>query len=533
MIYTNLKTMSSGQQRMGGQPMFILEEDVQRTQGKDAQSSNITAGKAVSEAVRTTLGPRGMDKMLVSDAGDVVITNDGATILDEMDIEHPAAQMISEVAETQENEVGDGTTTAAVLAGELLSQAENLLDDDVHPTTIVEGYYEALALAHEAIDEVTLDEELDDDLLATVAESSMTGKGTGDVSAAELAETVVAAVQQVTEDSTVHRDNISVLTRTGSSSSATRLVDGVVVEEEPVHDAMPRSVENPTVAFVNDDIDVREANIDAEYNVSSVDDLDQAIQAEQSELEGYAEHVLDLGVDVLFVDGDIADDVAAILAQNDVAAFEAGDSDGDDLAHATGLTRVANVRELEEGDLGSAGSISVEKFGDDFLTFVEDGDAGEAVTVFARGGTEHVTDELERVVGDALDVVTAAVSQGGVVPGAGASEIAVADHIRSEAASVEGRKQLAVEAFADAVDVLPRTLAENTGMDPIDALVDLRAEYESEGIAGIISEGQTGVIDDPIELGVLDPIAVKHEAVESAAEAATMIVRIDDVISAS
>jgi thermosome len=513
--------------------MFILEEDVERTQGKDAQSSNITAGKAVSESVRTTLGPRGMDKMLVSDSGDVVITNDGATILDEMDIEHPAAQMIAEVAETQEDEVGDGTTTAAVLAGELLSKAEDLLDDDVHPTTIVEGYYDAAELAREAIDETALDVDLDDDILATVAESSMTGKGTGDVPAEQLAETVVDAVRRVTEDGTVDRDNVSVYTQTGASSSATRLVEGVIVEEEPVHDNMPLGVEDASIAFVDDDIEVREANIDAEYNVTDVDDLNAAIDAEQEELRGYAEHVVDAGVDALFVDGDVADQVAAILAKNGVVAFEAGDSDGDALAHATGLSRVARVEDLDADDLGHADDISVEKYADETITFVEDGAAGEAVTVFARGGTEHVTDELERVLEDALDVVAAAIQQGGVVPGAGATEIAVADHVRNRAASIEGRKQLAVEAFADAVDVLPRTLAENTGMDPIDALVDLRAEHESEGVAGIIAEGQTGVIDDPVDLSVLDPVAVKHEAVDSAVEAATMIARIDDVISAS
>jgi len=524
--------MASGQRRMGGQPMFILEEDTQRTSGEDAQSSNITAGKAVSEAVRTTLGPRGMDKMLVSDSGDVVITNDGATILDEMDIEHPAAQMISEVAETQEDEVGDGTTTAAVLAGELLSKAEDLLDDDVHPTTIVEGYYEAARMAHDAIDEITLDAELDDELLEKVARSSMTGKGTGDVSADVLAETVVDAVHQVTTDGNVVRDNISVHTQTGSSSSATRLVNGLIIDEEPLHDNMPRSVEDADVAFVTDDIEVREANIDAEYNVSSVDDLNVALESEQNELQGYADHIVDLGVDVLFVDGDVADHVTAALAKEGVVVLEKKHDDGDELAFATGLSPVANVTELEAEDLGHAGSVTVEKYGDETLTFVEDGPASEAVTVFARGGTEHVTDELERVLEDALDVVTAAVDQGGVVPGAGATEIAVADHVRDEAASVEGRKQLAVEAFADAIDVLPRTLAENTGMDPIDALVDLRAEFEREGTAGIISEGQTGIIDDPVDYGVLDPVAVKHEAVESATEASTMIVRIDDVISA-
>ncbi len=524
----------SGQRRMGGQPLFILSEDAQRTQGQDAQSSNISAGKAISESVRTTLGPRGMDKMLVSDSGDVVITNDGATILDEMDIEHPAAQMIVEVAQTQEEEVGDGTTTAAVLAGELLAQAEDLLDDDVHPTTIVEGYYEATSLAHEAIDEAVLDADLDDERLAQVAESSMTGKGTGDVEAGRLAEVVVAAVRHAETDDGVERDNVVVHTQTGASSSATDLVEGVVVDEEPVHDNMPPSVEDAEIAVVDADLEVRESNVDAEYNVSSVDQLDAALDAEASELEEYAEGIVETGADVAFVSGDVDDRVAAHLAKADVLTYEnVGDDDLAAVVSATGASRAGSVDALEAEDLGHADSVGVEKFGDDELTFIRGGDTTESVTVLARGGTEHVTDELERALNDAIDVVVAALDEGGVVAGAGATEIAIADHVRSSAAGIEGRKQLAVEAFADAVDVLPRTLAENTGMDPIDALVDLRARQESEGIAGLISEGQTGVVDDPVDYGVFDPVAVKHEAVESASEAATMIVRIDDVISAN
>jgi thermosome len=520
---------------MGGQPLFILDEDSERTSGEDAQSSNITAGKAVSEAVRTTLGPRGMDKMLVSDDGDVVITNDGATILDEMDIEHPAAQMLSEVAETQEEEVGDGTTTAAVLAGELLSQAESLLDDDVHPTTIVEGYHEAAALAAEAIDEATLDADVSDDQLVEVAESSMTGKGTGDVAAESLAETVVDAVRHVDGDREkgVDRGNITIHAQAGASSSATELIEGVIVDEEPIHDDMPRRVEDADIAVVDADLEVRESNIDAEYSVSNVDQLNAAIDAEEEELRGYAEAVAETGADVLFVDGDVEDRVGAYLAEKGILAFEGIDSDDvPSIVSATGASRVGSVDSLEADDLGTAGTIRVEKYGDEELVFVEGGAAAEAVTIFARGGTDHVVDELERALRDALDVVTAALDAGGVVAGAGATEIAVADHIRESSASIEGRKQLAVEAFADAVDVLPRTLAENTGMDPIDALVDLRAKHEETGRAGIISEGQTGVIDDPVDHGVLDPAAVKHEAVESANEAATMIVRIDDVISA-
>ncbi len=524
----------SGQRRMGAQPLFILDEDTERTQGEDAQSSNITAGKAISEAVRTTLGPRGMDKMLVSDSGDVVITNDGATILDEMDIEHPAAQMLSEVAETQEEEVGDGTTTAAVLAGELLSQAEDLLDEDVHPTTIVEGYYEAADIAAAAVDDVTLDGDLDDEQLIEVAESSMTGKGTGDVAAGNLAGTVVDAVGHVREDGGVDRSEISIHAQAGASSSATELVEGVIVDEEPVNDEMSRSVSDAAIAVIDEDFEVTESNVDAEYDVSSVDQLNAALEAEEDELRSYADALADVDADVAFVEGDIEDRVGSYLAAEGILAFESVDSDdAKAIAAATGATRAGSVDTLDAGDFGEAGSVTVEKYGDEELVFVEGGAAAESVTIFARGGTEHVVDELERALQDALDVVTAALEEGGVVAGAGATEIAVADQIREEAASVEGRRQLAVEAYADAVDVLPRTLAENTGMDPIDALVALRSQHEETGRAGIISEGQSGVIDDPVDYGVLDPAAVKHEAVESATEAATMIVRIDDVISAS
>jgi thermosome len=519
---------------MGGQPMFILDEDTERTRGEDAQSSNITAGKAVSEAVRTTLGPRGMDKMLVSDSGDVVITNDGATILDEMDIEHPSAQMLSEVAETQEDEVGDGTTTAAVLAGELLSQAEDLLEDDVHPTTIVEGYHEAADLAHEAVDEITLDADVSEEQLRQVAESSMTGKGTGDIAAEDLAESVVGAIEHV-RDGRVERENITIHAQTGASSSATELIQGVIVDEEPISEEMPRSVEDGAIAVIDADLEVREASVDAEYSVSSVDDLNAALDAEEGELREYAAGIDAAGASVAFITGDVDDRVGAYLADSDVLAFD--DIDSDDakaIASATGSTRVGSVETLEDSDLGQAGALDVQTYGDDDdLVFVEGGAAAESVTLFARGGTDHVVDELERALNDALDVVSAAIDRGGVLAGAGAAEIAISDHIREAAASVEGRKQLAVDAYADAVDVLPRTLASNTGMDPIDALVDLRAEYEAEGTAGIISEGQTGIIGDPVDYGVLDPAAVKHEAVESATEAATMIVRIDDVIAAN
>lgn len=517
------------------QPLYILAEGTNRTHGRSAQDSNIRAGKAVAEAVRTTLGPRGMDKMLVDSSGEVVITNDGATILEKMDIEHPAAQMLVEVSQTQEEEVGDGTTTAAVLTGELLAHAEDLLDDDLHPTVIVEGYTEAARIAQEAIDDMVLDAALDDDLLRKVAESSMTGKGTGDVTADVLAKHVVKAVRMVhgDGDGTFHRDDVRVLTRTGASSSATELVEGVVLDKEPVNENMPRSVSDATVAVLDMKLDVRKSEVDTEYNITSVDQLTAAIDAEDSELRGYAKALADAGVDVVFCTKSIDDRVAGFLADAGILAFKSvKKSDARALARATGAKRLGSLSDLDESDLGRVDSVSIRSFGDDDLAFVEGGAAAKAVTLFLRGGTEHVVDELERAIQDAVDVVVAAIDKGGVVPGAGATEIAIADRIRSEAAGIEGRKQLAVEAYADAVEALPRTLAENTGMDPIDALVDLRARYENEGLAGIISSGRSGEIGDPVELGVIDPVAVKREAIESATEAATMIVRIDDVIAA-
>jgi thermosome len=515
------------------QPMFILAEGTSRTRGGAAQDSNIRAGKAVANAVRTTLGPRGMDKMLVDSSGEVVITNDGATILQKMDIDHPAAQMIVEVSQTQEDEVGDGTTTAAVLAGQLLAEAEELLEGDLHPTVIVEGYTEAARLAQAAIDAQVLDVDLDDATLVKVAESSMTGKGTGDVTADVLAEQVVKAVRQVYHDK-LDRENVHVHTKTGASSSATELVEGVLLDKDPANDNMPRSVEDATVTVLDVKLDVRKTSADAEYNITSIDQLDAAIAAEDQELRGYAKTLADAGVDVVFCTKSIDDRVASYLADADILAFKnVSKSKARAIARAVGAKRLGTVADLDAADFGHADRVSVKQYGDDELTFIEGGQAAEAVTLFLRGGTQHVVDELERAIEDAIDVTVAALDKGGVVPGAGATEIAIADYIRSEAAGITGRKQLAVEAFADAVETLPRTLAENTGMDPIDALVDLRAAYDADGIAGIISGGRSGEIGDPVEHGILDPAAVKREAIESATEAATMIVRIDDVIAAN
>ncbi len=521
--------MASRQQ----QPLFILSEGNERTKGQAAQDSNIRAGKAVANSVRTTLGPKGMDKMLVGSSGDVVITNDGATILNEMDIEHPAAQMIVEVAETQEVEVGDGTTTAAVLSGELLSEAEDLLDSDLHPTVIVEGYHEAARLAAEAIDEQVLDIDLDDDILEAVAESSMTGKGTGDVTADVLAERVVAAVRQVATDERVDRDDIRIHTQTGAASSATELVDGVVLSEEPANANMPRQLDDASVAILESKLEVRTGEADAEYSISSVEQLTAAVEAEDNELRGYAKTLSEAGVDVLFCTKKIDDRVAGYLADAGILAFSnVSSKKSKALAKATGAKHLGTLEGIEASDLGSLASLSIETYNDEDTVFVDGGAESNYVTLFVRGSTDHVIDELERALNDAIDVTIAALDKGGVVPGAGGTEVAISDYVRSRAASVEGRKQLAIEAFATAVDSLPRTLAENTGMDSIDALVDLRGTYDSEGRAGIVSTGRSGEIGDPVEAGIIDPAAVKQEAIKSATEAATMILRIDDVITA-
>ncbi|MFC6787691.1 thermosome subunit alpha [Halobaculum halobium] len=517
------------------QPLYVLTESTQRTSGTDARRSNVAAGRAVASAVRTTLGPRGMDKLLVDSSGGVVVTNDGATILREMDIEHPAAQMLVEVAETQESEVGDGTTTAAVLAGELLARAEGLLDDDVHATAVVEGYHEALRLALDAVDGLLVEGEVDRDALVTVAETAMTGKGTGDVATGVLAEIVVDAVLQVADDGRrVDRDDIRVFTRTGASAAATELVRGVVFEEEPAADNMPRSVEDATVAVLDMKLDVRSGEVDTEYTITSVEQLDAAISAEDAERRGIAETLSEAGVDVVFSSKEISDPVAAYLADAGILAFSnVKTSEARAFARATGARRLGTLDGIESGDLGTAASVRVERHGGDDVTFLDGSDDSRTVTLYVRGSTDHVVDETERAIDDALGVVVAAHADGEIVPGAGAVEIAIADRLRSGANAVTGRKSLAVEAFADAVDAIPRTLAENAGLDPIDALVDLRARHDREGVAGIVIDGPSVQITDPRDDRVVDPAAVKREALESATEAATMILRIDDVIAAN
>nr|WP_245883367.1 thermosome subunit alpha [Halalkaliarchaeum desulfuricum] len=521
------------QRRIAGQPMFVLSEDTERTSGRDAQSANIQAGKAVAESVRTTLGPNGMDKMLVSDSGDVVVTNDGATVLEEMDIEHPAAEMLVDVAESQDEEVGDGTTTAAALAGELLSETEELLENDVHPTTIVEGYLTAREVALETVEELTLEGEVDNEILQQVAETAMTGKGTGGVTPSTLADAVVEAVRHVDGDGDLDRDAIEVVARAGRSSAATEVIEGVIADADYVGRERPAPVSDAAVAILDADLDLAETEVDAEYQIGNVDQLNAAVESEREQYRDMAESVVDADADVLVTTGEVADTTAGILAREGVVVFEdVSSSTARTIARATGAGLLGTVDGLESDDLGAAETVRVESYDDDDLAFFEGGAAADTVTLFLRGGTEGVLDELERAVTDGVDAAVAALNTGGVVPGAAAVEIAVAGAIREAAAGVEGREQLAVEAFADAVDAIPRTLATTAGEDPIDALADLRAA-NGDGRAGLVSTGGEVEVADPVDHGVLDPAEVKREVFRNATEASTLITRIDDVISAN
>jgi thermosome len=522
----------SQRQRMGNQPMIVLSEESQRTSGKDAQNMNITAGKAVAESVRTTLGPKGMDKMLVDSGGSVVVTNDGVTILKEMDIDHPAANMIVEVSETQEDEVGDGTTSAVVVAGELLDQAEELLDQDIHATTLAQGYRQAAEEAKSILEEDAIDVSADDrDTLVEIAQTAMTGKGAENAKDL-LADLVVDAVLAVADDDDIDTENVSVEKVVGSSVDESELVEGVIVDKERVDENMPYAVEDATVALFDGDIEVKETEIDAEVNVTDPDQLQQFLDQEEEQLREMVDHLVDIGADVVFV-GDGIDDMAQhYLAQEGILAVRRAKSDDlNRLARATGGRVVSNLEDIESDDLGFAGSVAQKDVGGDERIFVEDVEEAKSVTLILRGGTEHVVDEIERAIEDSLGVVRTTLLDGQVLPGGGAPEAELALQLRDFADSVGGREQLAVEAFADALEVIPRTLAENAGLDPIDSLVDLRSRHDG-GEFGAGLDAYTGDVIDMEAEGVVEPLRVKTQAIESATEAAVMILRIDDVIAA-
>jgi thermosome len=518
--------------QLGGTPVIILREGSQRTAGRDAQRSNIMAAKAVAGAVRTTLGPKGMDKMLVDTMGDVVITNDGVTILKEMDIEHPAAKMMVEIAKTQDAEVGDGTTTAVVLAGELLKQGEGLLDQEIHPTVIAAGYRDAADKAMEILKSLAVKVTTkDDELLRKIAITAMTGKGSQSARD-ELALIAVKAIKSVVdEDGTVDTDNITVEKKVGGGITDSQLVGGVVVDKERLHPNMPKKVMDARIALLNAAVEIEKTEVDAKIQITSPDQLQAFLDQEETMIKDMVNNIVASGANVLFVQKGIDDLAQHFLAKAGIYTIRrVKKSDMEKLARATGARVVTSIHELSKDDLGKAGLVEERKVSDDKMTFVEQCTNPKSVSIILRGGTEHVVDELDRAMNDALRVVGVAVEDKMLVPGGGAPEVELALRLRAYASTVGGREQLAIEAFADAMEVIPKTLAENAGLDQIDSLVALRSAHE-KGMKSAGLDIDTGTPVDMLKLGVVEPLRVKTQAIQSAAEAAVMILRIDDVIA--
>ncbi len=512
------------------QPLIILPEGTSRNMGRDAQRNNILAGKVLAETVRTTLGPKGMDKMLVDGLGDIVVTNDGVTILKEMDIEHPAAKMLVEVAKTQEDEVGDGTTTAVIIAGELLKKSEELLDQEIHPTIIALGYRQAVSKAIDLLGDIALDAD-DKDTLMEVAMTAMTGKGT-EKAREPLADLIVSAVSQVVEDGVVDSEQIKIESKEGAPIDDSELVSGVIVDKEKVHPGMPSQVEDAKIALINSALEVKETEVDAEIRITDPAQMQSFIEQEEEMIKDMVDKLVAAGANVVFSQKGIDDLAQHYLSKAGILATRrVKKSDMEKLAKATGGKIVTNVEDLGPEDLGEAGSVQEDKVAGDDMIFVKECKDPKAVTLLLRGSTSHVVDEVERAVEDAIGVVSSTVEDGKVVVGGGAPEVAIAKGLKDYAETISGREQLAVTAFAEALEIVPRTLAENAGLDSIDSLVDLRAAHEDSIYMGL--NVFDGGVEDMKEVGVIEPHRVKKQAIQSAADAAEMILRIDDVIASS
>lgn len=524
--------MYQGQQ--GQAPIFILKEGTQRTRGRTAQSNNIAAAKAVADAVRSTLGPKGMDKMLVDSIGDVVITNDGATILKEMDIEHPAAKMIIEVAKTQEQHCYDGTTSAVVLAGELLKRSEDLIEQNVHPTIICEGFRLAAEHAIQSLDQHGLATGHDDKMLLEVAKTSLTGKSAGAVKAflADICVRAVNAVGRIEDDERlVDLDDIKVEKRQGGSIRDSTLVDGIILDKERVHAGMPRVVSEGRIALINSAIEVKKTEVDAKIQITDPNQLAAFLEEEQNYIRGLVETICATGANVVVCQKGIDDLAQHYLAKAGVFAIRrAKKSDMEALAKATGGRVVTNIDDLSDADLGHAARVEERKIGESDMTFLTGCPEAKSVSVLLRGGTEHVVDEIRRAFDDAVGVVAVAWEDGAVLTGGGSVLASLSRELRTYAEGVGGREQMAIEAFASALEIVPRTLAENAGLDPVTTIIDLRKAHADGQVHAGINVYEGGVAD-MLAGHVLEPVRVVEQAIQSATETATMILRIDDVIS--
>ena len=518
----------------GQAPIFILKEGTQRTRGRSAQSNNIAAAKAVADSVRSTLGPKGMDKMLVDSMGDVVITNDGATILKEMDIEHPAAKMIIEVAKTQEQHCYDGTTSAVVLSGELLKRSEDLIEQNVHPTVICEGFRLAAEKAISLLEGHGISTEGNDEVLLEVAKTSLTGKSAGAVKAfmADICVRAVNAVGVIDEgDRLVDLSDIKVEKRQGGSIKDSSLIDGILLDKERVHAGMPRSINDARIALVNSAVEVKKTEVDAKIQITDPNQLASFLAEEENYIRGLVDKITASGANVLVCQKGIDELAQHYLSKAGVFAIRrAKKSDMEALSKATGGRIVTNMDDLSGEDLGQAARVEERKIGESDMTFITGCPEAKSVSVLLRGGTEHVVDEIRRAFDDAVGVVSVAWEDGAVLTGGGSVLAALSRDLRTYAETIGGREQMAIEAFASALEIIPRTLAENAGLDPVTTLIALRkAHADGASHAGInVYEG--GVVDMQAA-NVLEPLRVVEQAIQSATETAIMILRIDDVIS--
>ena len=522
---------------MGNAPVIILREGTKRDKGKDAQFNNISAARAISDAVRSSLGPRGMDKMLVDSMGDVVITNDGVTILKEMDVQHPAAKMLVEVAKTQDAEVGDGTTTSVILSGELLKKATDLIDANVHPTLIASGYRLANDKAQEVLKDIAMKVSIDDeDTLKLIAQTAMISKSVN-TSKEYFGEMVVDAVKTVVDKDldgnyTVDLKNIQTVKKAGAKMEESYIVKGLIIDKEPVQPSMPKVVKEAKIALIDAPFEVKKTEIDAKIQITDPTQLSAFIAEEEKMLKDMVMKVKEAGANVVFCQKGIDDLAQHLFAKEGIyACRRVKKSDMERLGRSTGGNIVNKISEMDSSDLGYADTVELKKIEDEEMTFITGVKEPKTVSVLVRGGTNHVADEVERSLVDAWSVVKVAIEDGMMVTGGGSTAMEVAMQLRDYAASVGGRAQMAIEAYASAMEIIPSTLAENAGLDPIDVVIEMRKQHKG----GKVYDGlnpYTGKVEDMKALNVIEPYRIGKQAINSATDAAVMILRIDDVIAA-
>ena len=529
--------MSIQQGSAGGVPVLILKEGSTQTKGRDAQKNNVTAAKLIAEIVRSSLGPRGMDKMLVDSLGDVTITNDGATVLKEIDVQHPAAKMMVEISKATDNEVGDGTTSVVVLAGALIEKAEELISKDVHPTIIVDGYRKSAQKAIEILNKIAQKIDANDkESLIKVAKTSMQTKLVSK-EADELADIVVKAILQVVESvdskNKVDIDDVKVEKKAGGSLRDTTLIQGIVLDKEVVHGGMPKRIDKAKIALLNCALEIEKTEFDAKINISSPDQMKMFLEEENRMLKDMVEKIKSSGANVVICQKGIDDIAQHYLAKSDILTVRrVKESDMTKLARATNARVVNSIDDLTSNDLGSADLVEERKVETDKWVFVEGCKHPKSVTILIRGGSQRVVDEAERSIHDALMVTKDVLEKPAIVAGGGAPEAYVASKLREWTSTLIGREQLAAEKFAEALEVIPLTLAENAGMDPIDAATDLRAK-QSKGAKWMGIDARSAKITDMSKMDIFEPLSVKEQIIKSATEAASMILRIDDVIASS